>query len=77
MSGNTVPPDWLQTYNGVDPTGGAGNFSSGLAEKPKPKRRKRAKAKQKTLEQQYAQLISAGVVRIERRRGRAPRVIWL
>ena len=44
---------------------------------PRPKRRKRARAKQPRVEQLYAELIKAGQVRIERRRGRPPKIIWL
>lgn len=39
--------------------------------------RGKGKKRTPTLEEQYAELIKAGQVRIERRRGKPPRVIWL
>jgi hypothetical protein len=38
---------------------------------------KRRGAKRKTLEQEYAGLIKAGMVKIVRERGKPPRVVWL
>lgn len=44
---------------------------------PTPRRRKRAKARQKTVEHLYADLIKAGLVRIERKKGQPPKIVWL
>ena len=41
------------------------------------KRRKRANARTKTPEQVYATLIKEGVVRVVRRKGKPPLIVWV
>lgn len=43
----------------------------------KPRGSKRRKAKAKTVEELYSDLIKAGIVRIERRKGKPPLIVWL
>lgn len=67
--------NWLDIYDTA--THGGNDPPADPPEGPKPRRRKRAKAKQKTVEQLYADLIKAGHVRIERKKGHPPKIIWL
>ncbi|UTC28996.1 hypothetical protein MARCHEWKA_04840 [Brevundimonas phage vB_BpoS-Marchewka] len=75
-SGSNTMPDWVHVY---DTAVIHANNASGSDDKPapRPKRRKRAKARQKTVEHLYADLIKAGIVRIERKKGQPPKIIWL
>lgn len=72
---STTVPEWLDVYDTA-----AGHTNQGEREgslEPKSRRRKRAKAQQKSVDHLYADLIKAGLVRIERKKGRPPRIIWL
>ncbi|USN14160.1 hypothetical protein PAPPERLAPAPP_04860 [Brevundimonas phage vB_BpoS-Papperlapapp] len=73
-SGSNTMPDWVHVYDtAVSHNQPVGDDKPA----PPPKRRKRAKARQKTVEHLYADLIKAGIVRIERKKGQPPRIIWL
>ena len=73
----TTPSDWLAVYDTAGGFTQAGNHDDTAKPPPKPRRRKRAKARQKTVEHLYADLIKAGIVRIERKKGHPPKIIWL